>query len=248
MYDATRSLPPGVESRVASALAELLGGELTLEIGVGTARWARALETRGVQVVGIDLSRKMLSIARVKGAERILQGEVSRTPFRDGTFEGVLSNHVLHLVGDVRAALLEVVRVSKGPLRSVLDYETSNPDLMRTYSDLVEHAGSRPGAPGLPERELARELPPDRIVPAAEFELKGPAEPTLSAIESRAFRDTWAASDEVHRVAVAELRARFGAAEVLSRTRVEIGEWARGRLLEFSLRRSSGHAGSRPSR
>jgi SAM-dependent methyltransferase len=235
VYDATRSLPPEVERRIADALALSIGTARTLEIGVGTARWARALEQRNVRITRMDLSRRMLEIARAKGFGQMVQGEVSRSPFRAGAFGAVLSNHLLHLVPDPAAVLQEVARVCTGPLRSVLEYETSTPDLMITYLELVERSWPAPGPPGLSERRLARELPPDRVLPAGEFRLTTPADRSLDALGSRAFRDTWATPEPLHRSVLQEMRARFGGSEVSSTTRVEIVEWERSRMLEFAL-------------
>jgi SAM-dependent methyltransferase len=245
-YDATRSLPPEAESAIAETLAALLGPVPSLEVGVGTARWARALELRGVPVLGIDLSPAMLRVGRAKGFQNALLTEVSRLPFRSASFRAVLSNHLLHLVRDVPRALLEVTRVLDGSLWSILDFETSSPDIMREYSDQVSAMFASTGPPGLPERELARRLPPDRLVSAREFELATPADRALAELESRAFRDTWATPEPIHQAVVAELRERYGGTEVRSRTRVDIAEWSRARVLEFARegRRTSARASS----
>ncbi|MCI4346790.1 MAG: methyltransferase domain-containing protein [Thermoplasmata archaeon] len=235
VYDATRSLPPDVESGIADALARSIGTERTLELGVGTARWARALEQRNVPVTGLDLSRRMLEMGRAKGFGRTVQGEVSRTPFRAAAFGTVLSNHLLHLVADPAKVLLEVARVSTGPLRSVLEYESSTPDLMISYLELVEHSWAAPGPPGVSERRLARELPPDRVLPAGTFRLTSSADRALEELGSRAFRDTWATPEPLHRSVLEKLRARYGGSDISSATRLEIVEWDRSRLLEFAL-------------
>jgi SAM-dependent methyltransferase len=233
-YDATRSLPPGVERTAAEVLARSLGDGRTLEIGVGTARWARPLEARGVFVAGVDLSRSMLEVARTKGFGRGVLGDVRRLPFRDATFAGVLSSHVLHLVYDLPAVLGEVARVSTGRLRSVLQFETARPDLMAAYIDLVERTGPRTGPPGLGERDLARRLPPDLVRDVATFHLRAPASAKLDALESRAFRDTWATPEQRHREVIEELRAKYGGADVLQETHLELAEWSRDRLATFA--------------
>ena len=237
LYDATRSLPKGVEAGVADRLARLLRDERTLEIGVGTARWAQPLEARGVDLVGVDLSPAMLRIARGKGFQRAMRADVVRLPFRAGTFDGVLSNHVLHLVYDVPAALTELGRVMTGRLRSVLEFETSRPDLSAEYLERVRRSRPQAGPPGLSERALAQELTPNTVQDAVTFHARGPASVVLDALEARAFRDTWATPEELHQEVLRELRERHGEGEVLTETRVEIAEWGRDRLLAFASRR-----------
>jgi len=235
VYDSTRSLPPGVEKSVVDLLVRRIGSERTLEVGVGTARWAGPLEQRGVAIVGVDLGRAMLTQARRKGFRGGVQGDLLRLPFPDGSFDGALANHILHLVEDVPAALDELARVVRGRVRSVLRHETARPDLSERYVELAERDGGRVGPPGLGERELARRLPPDLLRDAAAYHTSAPARTALDALESRAFRDTWAVPEVRHREILTELRARFGDAEVLTDVRVEVAEWERTRLAAFAV-------------
>lgn len=230
VYDATRALPPTVADSVADRLARMLGSERTLEIGVGTARWARPLEIRGADVVGVDLAGEMLRVARAKGFGRPLQADARRLPFRDGTFEGVLSNHVLHLVDDVPAVLREVGRVSRGFVRSILEHDTERPDVVAEYRERVGREGVPVDPPGLTERKLVEVLAPDRLRDAARFFVRSPAETRLAAIGTRAFQYTWAAPAEVHDRVVRELTTEFAGSEVTTETRVEIAEWSMPRI------------------
>ena len=69
-------------------LAELAGGGLALELGIGTGRVALPLAERGVEVHGIDLSRAMVAKLREKpGGDRIPVeiGDFASTR-ADGTF------------------------------------------------------------------------------------------------------------------------------------------------------------------
>ena len=234
VYDATRGLPVGAERDVADRLSRLLAQERTLEVGVGTARWAWPLQLRGSSIVGIDLGRSMLEVARSKGFRDAVQGNALRLPFRDATFDGALANHVLHLFQDVPGALEEIARVISGRLRSILEYEIARPDLMEEYLDMVGRTGPRPSPPGLSERSLARRLAPDRVQDATTFHVRAPAGPALDSIDARAFRDTWATPDTLHQEITAELRRRYSAEEILTETRVEIAEWDRLRLLDFA--------------
>lgn len=113
-YDRTRALPPGVEA----AMVEVVGSELrgrgrVLEIGAGTGRIALPLLEAGVDVFGLDLSAPMLErfVEKAVGPARVVQGDATRLPFRDGSFGAAFGVHVLHLIPQWETAVRELVRV-----------------------------------------------------------------------------------------------------------------------------------------
>jgi ubiquinone/menaquinone biosynthesis C-methylase UbiE len=110
-YDETR----GGEAR-GSSMADMLGPWLdaagpVLEIGIGTGLIASALRSRGVDVVGVDLSMPMLAKARDRVGPRLVVADAMRLPVRDGAVAAAYMVHVLHLVGDVATTLAEARRV-----------------------------------------------------------------------------------------------------------------------------------------
>lgn len=81
----------------------LPAGDLVLDVGCGHGRHARPLALTGHRVVGIDLSRRLLSIAKASAASsRELRtvdwvgGDATTLPFSEGTFDAVLSVAVVH--------------------------------------------------------------------------------------------------------------------------------------------------------
>lgn len=113
-YDRTRALPPGVEARMVDAIgAELRGRGRVLEIGAGTGRIALPLMDAGVDVCGLDLSLPMLDrfAQKAGAAARVVQGDATRLPFRDGSFGAAFAVHVLHLIPSWELAVRELVRV-----------------------------------------------------------------------------------------------------------------------------------------
>ncbi len=76
---------------LVSALGPLTGRRL-LDLGCGKGRFARALQERGAEVVGLDVSRAMLREAR--GLDRVL-ASARRLPFRSETFDAVLAVEVI---------------------------------------------------------------------------------------------------------------------------------------------------------
>ena len=88
-YDGTTGVfAPGAVEATAGVLAELAGGGRVLELAIGTGRIALPLARRGVDVLGIELSRAMVARLRAKpGGEAIpvTIGDMATTTM-DGSF------------------------------------------------------------------------------------------------------------------------------------------------------------------
>ena len=63
-YDKTRG-PSGhvMEQLIKTLIYELVGYRTILDAGVGTGRFAEPLQENGLEVVGIDIAKKMISKA-----------------------------------------------------------------------------------------------------------------------------------------------------------------------------------------
>jgi SAM-dependent methyltransferase len=110
-YDQTRG---GLDRgrRLAGLLDGLLpAGDPLLEVGVGTGTVAAGLTGLGRTVLGVDLSRPMLAIARERLPGRVAAADALRLPVPAGAVAGVLLIHVLHLVAEIPATLAEAARV-----------------------------------------------------------------------------------------------------------------------------------------
>ncbi len=78
----------------------------SLEVGVGSGRFAAPL---GIDV-GVDVSLRMLKIAKRRGVECVL-ADAARLPFRDATFRSVYVIFTLCFLEEPLEALQEVARV-----------------------------------------------------------------------------------------------------------------------------------------
>ena len=114
-YDAWAN---GQHARVASRLVELLKpkkGQHALDIGTGTGLVAHLVATKVSPgtVIGIDLSDRMLSIARSKHAKntQFLGMAAERLVFRPDTFDLVTMGEALAYLADPGDALTEARRV-----------------------------------------------------------------------------------------------------------------------------------------
>ena len=102
---------------------------LLLDVGTGRGRYAIELTKRGLDVVGMDISRKMLETAMI-GREKeskyhLVQAEALRFPFKDNTFDNVLFVRSLKYVKNYFSVLDEASRVLRCNGKLVL-YDVGN--------------------------------------------------------------------------------------------------------------------------
>ncbi len=116
-----RSLYPLVAAEVASAM-ERTDRPLALDAGCGTGALAQAIAERApdCRVRGVDLSPRMVDVARARFvgaglADRAVAtvGDVERLPFSDSTFDVAWCNDSFHHWPDPDRAAFEVWRVLK---------------------------------------------------------------------------------------------------------------------------------------
>jgi len=93
-----------MQKRIVASLLSSTGGVL-LDLGVGTGRFALWLEGEGFEVVGADISRRMLLEAKTKAVNasksiHLVLADVHFLPFREGIFDGCTCvNMANHIVG-----------------------------------------------------------------------------------------------------------------------------------------------------
>jgi ubiquinone/menaquinone biosynthesis C-methylase UbiE len=110
----------GLHGRVAARLVEIASpkrGHSVLDVGTGTGLVAHlvAARVKPGAVIGIDLSERMLSIARARKAPntQLVGMAAERLVFRPSTFDLVTMGEALAYLADPAAALEEAHRVLK---------------------------------------------------------------------------------------------------------------------------------------
>jgi ubiquinone/menaquinone biosynthesis C-methylase UbiE len=94
-------------------------GDLALDVATGTGNTAFALAPQVRRVIGLDLTREMLNVARRIAVERDIHnaewviGDAAHLPFEDGTFDIYVVRAAPHHFPDVAAFLAEAYRVLK---------------------------------------------------------------------------------------------------------------------------------------
>jgi SAM-dependent methyltransferase len=100
-----RSFADAVCANVAPAPGRIV------EFGVGTGLVALPLTERGYDVLGVDLSPKMIVAARQRIGARVAVGDVTRAPVATASCDAVVAARVLHVAGDPGASLAEAARI-----------------------------------------------------------------------------------------------------------------------------------------
>ncbi len=230
IYDETRALSPKVLSHVLGILVDQLQGKAVLEVGVGTGRYAVPLQKSGIQVVGVDISQKMVEHGLRKGLHNVVLGDGARLPFTPRAFDVSTTNHMLHLVPDWRDVLLEIVRVTRDSYFSILEKAYEKATLQTEYHELARAAGYDWQHPGLHERDLPSLLTPDMVMPVGPFDELLPADPLLDELENRAYSAQWTVPEPLHRQTMRTLRERWAGQDIHHRYSIEIAWWHADRL------------------
>ena len=132
-YDSWFDRYPKVFESEVVLFRRLLDGEIpenSLEIGVGTGRFAKALGIR----FGVDPAERALKLAQRRGIA-VVKGVGEDLPFRDSAFELVLINTVLCFCRDPSRLLAESRRVVKSGGRLVVGFIERESTLGRLYSE-----------------------------------------------------------------------------------------------------------------
>ena len=116
------------ESNVYLKLLGNIKNKKILDVATGTGRHAIDMAESGADVTGIDVSKKMLNIARKKAEQRNLEIEfrkedATNLDIEDNEYDIVTSSRFLHLPEKRKPYLKEMVRVTKDKI--VCDFFSS---------------------------------------------------------------------------------------------------------------------------
>ena len=131
----TRAFSYGMDSRWKRLGVERAGlppSPAVLDLASGTGDFSALVGRRypGARAVAVDLTERMLRLARQRGVERSVCGDAGALPFADGSFDFVTSVCVLHHVhGEDRPLLVEEIRRVMSPmgLCCIIEHNPWNP-------------------------------------------------------------------------------------------------------------------------
>ncbi len=170
-------------------------GARALDLATGTGDIALALASRGARVVGLDITFRMIELAKRKGTQEFppggpppsialefLVGDMQALPFPSGSFEIVTTGYGLRNVPNLATAIEEIGRVlSPGGQLLSLDFNRPSNRLVRSaYLAYLTVVGAALGW------VLHRDPDTYRYIPASIRQYPG-AEAVARLFESRGF-------------------------------------------------------------
>ena len=133
----TRVLSYGQDARWKAKLvqmAEVRAGERALDLACGTGDIAFAVAAHGARAVGLDITHRMLQLARLRAgsttsrqAVSFIGGDMTSLPFRTASFDLVTTGYGLRNVPDLDAAIDEIARVLR-PGGRLLSLDFNRPE------------------------------------------------------------------------------------------------------------------------
>ncbi len=110
---------------LAQLLARLPRGSTALEIACGTGHTTELLAAAGLRVIATDLTSQMMAQARARASSTFVRADAFRLPFRDASFDAVVSTRFMHLFphAEQRQLLGEMYRVLRTGGELVVDFD-----------------------------------------------------------------------------------------------------------------------------
>lgn len=130
-YNSTRKADPYLTNRLLYHLNPKSDGRY-LDIGCGTGNYTIALAEKGVNILGVEPSEKMLLEAKNRN-RRIewLKGSAEKIPCENDFFNGIIATLTLHHWTDLQKSFVELNRVLANNGKIVIF--TSTPEQMKGY-------------------------------------------------------------------------------------------------------------------
>ncbi len=212
-YDATRFLPEAVREAVVEQIlsaASLSSKDWFIDAGVGTGRFALPIARRGINVLGVDVSRNMMRQLLRKHPPANLypaRADLRRLPVRSCCISAVLVAHVLHLIADWREVLLECRRVLKSGGVLFLLYESGKRFPAREYYiQLARERGLLRPTLGVQNADEALEFVRESggavsLIehPSLQWQARRTHREVMQELEKRTYSQLWDIPDEAHR-------------------------------------------------
>lgn len=127
-----------IEKPATFSLLKNIKGKRILDLGCGSGIHARLMKNRGADVYGIDISPKMIEIAKAntRGVD-FRVGSAYRLPYKSKYFDIVVSSYVVEHFEKLDAAFREVKRVLKK--KGLFIFSIGNPVI-----DAAHHMKGKP--------------------------------------------------------------------------------------------------------
>tara|TARA_Y100000588_G_scaffold385712_1_gene479634 strand:+ start:2419 stop:3198 length:780 start_codon:yes stop_codon:yes gene_type:complete len=114
------SLPTRLRERIVFKWLQRKAEQRILDLGCGTGYFASKLAAEGPFVVGMDLDIASVKFAKENGMGHFVVGSAEHLPFKDSSFDALLSTEVLEHLPEEDQALREIARVGNDGAQFVL--------------------------------------------------------------------------------------------------------------------------------
>lgn len=126
-------------------------GEKVLDVATGTGWSARNIARRGAEVTGIDIAADLLAAARLLSAHVVPkiffeEANAEALPFRNASFDAVISTFGVMFAPDQAKAASEIARVCRPGGRVVLATWTPDGAVARFFAMIGQHSDAPPPA------------------------------------------------------------------------------------------------------
>ena len=136
----TRAFSYGMDrhwKRAGMALAQLPKSPVVLDLASGTGDFSALVQQHdpGARAVAVDLTERMLQLARLRGVKHTVCADAGVLPFASGSFDCVFVGYGLRNFPDLPRAVAEIERVTRpgGMLVSLDFFLPANPVFRRLY-------------------------------------------------------------------------------------------------------------------
>lgn len=133
--------------REKKLLSVFCQGPQILNVACGTGRLLPFLASKGSIVVGIDVSKNMLNLAKGKTRAckvQLVKCDAQALPFRDKSFDEIVCSRAFKFFPHPKLALVEWFRLLRSRGKAILSLETSDPLWIRIgYFLKLRRMGSR---------------------------------------------------------------------------------------------------------
>ena len=220
-YDQTRPFLEPIAQAGVQAILDLISRDArVLDVGTGTGRISIPLLERGLDLIGCDLSEKMLRRLQEKlPSARIAQADASQLPFPTDSFDALMTAHILHLIPTWREALREFRRVLRpdGVYLNLKTWEVTGVSIRaqmretwRKWLDTQGVDARLPGVQGSAEfleelRSMGAHLSAVEVI---RYSLRYTLREELERFASRISSDSWEVPDDIYDASLKELRLR----------------------------------------
>ena len=139
-YDKTASFLDSLEANVLNIMLKCVEGKKVLDLGCGTGRGIKQLYGLNAgEVYGVDVSEKMLEIAKKKfKTANLVLADSEKLPFEYESFDVVTGLFLIVHIGDLRKTFDEAYRVlKKGGVFILSNINQRKPPKLKIYNDEV---------------------------------------------------------------------------------------------------------------